>query len=45
MIKNFFQNENGETNIISILIIVVVIVIIAALFMPYAKSWLADILK
>ena len=40
MLKEFFKNEAGDTNIVSILVIMTVAIVLALLF----KSYVADLL-
>lgn len=45
MDKNFFTDENGDTNIISILIILAVIIALVFLFKPYIAGLVSQIFK
>ena len=45
MNKNFFKNEAGDTNIISILIILAVIVALTLLFKNYIADLFSMIIK
>lgn len=45
MNKDFFKNEAGDTNIISILVILAVIIILALLFKSYIADLFSLILK
>ncbi len=43
--KNFFKNENGDTNIVSILVILLVIVILVMLFKNYVMDLFTQFFK
>ncbi len=45
MLKNFFKDEKGDTNIISIVIILGVIIALVFLFRPYLQSLVSMIFK
>ena len=43
MVKNFFKNEAGDTNIISILIVMGVIIALVLLFKDYAMELISSL--
>ena len=45
MFRNFFKNEAGDTNIVSILIILAVVFILVVLFKDYATDLVASLFK
>lgn len=40
-LKKFFRDQNGDTNIVSIIIILIVVIIAVALFRPYIAGLFA----
>lgn len=42
MLKKFFQDEKGDTNIVSIIILLVIVLIAALLFKPYIAKFFSQ---
>lgn len=42
-VKNFFEEENGDTNFISMLLIIAIVVVLAGVFLKLGKGVLDEI--
>lgn len=43
--KRFFENETGDTNIVSLIILIIIIVVFIILFKPYISKLLSCIIS